>query len=352
LEQAVVKRTISVAAVFIMIMAAGQLQAAVSIVGNGSFEDDGRIDNIATESPRRWCDVNLPTGFYGWVKNDWASHGYEEGDGNSLTFRWYDNKANANYTATVSQQVYLGDVTEIIFDIRLDTDWWPDISWDENKCSAMVLLDGNSIWDSSVLEPNETVCVFQNNRINDININDENLHTLTLAMEVNITGGTPWYIYYCARFDFVKFDTHCGGLGYLPEDLNCDCYVDMNDLGLFLTQWLTEQPDYKYDFFEDESDIIDMYDFGVFAEGWHTCSDWQKWGTDSCYEAELLSADISDDGIVDFGDLQRIGAQWLWEGTPGTVTEDIFKDGIVDLADFAVLAKQWQMKSWMYRVSN
>jgi len=124
----------------------------------------------------------------------------------------------------------------------------------------------------------------------------------------------------------------------------------MNDLRLFLTQWLTENPADEYDFFEDDSDIIDMYDFGAFAEGWRTCSDWQRWGDDNCYEAELLEADINDDGIVNMVDFAILTKSWMSEDNH--IRANIDRLGAVDYTDLSIMAEQWLMKSWIYWVSN
>ena len=48
--------------------------AGDSVLGNGSFEDDGRIGDITVTSPNDWDDVNIPAGqFDGNVDDDWVT---------------------------------------------------------------------------------------------------------------------------------------------------------------------------------------------------------------------------------------------------------------------------------------
>lgn len=342
------KRASFTAVAIIMLLFTNLTLAGVSIVMNGSFETDSEgIGDITVLAPKRWCDVNLPSGFYGWISTDWSTH--PDGDSNSLTLCWYDTLTNVNNTATVSQQVYLGDVNQITFDIKLDTDWSPDVKWDANEFRAMLLIDGNSIWDSNDLSDGEYSI-----EVNDININDAELHTLSLAMEVNKVEGTALWVYYRARWDFVKFDTHCGGFGYLPQDLNHDCFVNINDLGALAEQWLAEDPNYGYDLFYDEEDIVNFHDFAVFADYWlgnlMANTYWENWPDPNCYEIELLSADLNNDGIVNLLDFAILSGDWRAEGPciKGDIDRTGENAGVVDYRDLSIMAEQWLQRSWLY----
>jgi hypothetical protein len=405
-ERAVMETAKVFAAVMVVFLLVENNQAGVSLIMNGSFESDGVINDITEKAPRRWCDVNLPSGqFSAWVKKDWSTHPYD--DGSSLTLCWYDNTSEANDIATVSQQVYLEDVNKIIFDIKLDTDWPDDVEWDPDKFSALLLIDGNTVWDSDDCVPDERgECL---NVEVGIDINDSNLHTLSLGMRAAIVGGSPLFVYYHARWDFVKFDTHCGGFGYLPEDLNLDCYVDIFDLKLLAGQWLAEELNLEYDLFPDEELIINLPDFATFASywqdqncpqsnwcdggdfdrsgavdfadlmiladhwlgqviyllsdfsgdkvvnfadfaflanGWRDNTDWRNWQEDNCYEMELLAGDIDDSGEVYYGDILMVADNWLSEGK--CIRSDINKDDVVNFLDFAIIADEWLLKSWLY----
>ena len=310
------KKAVFVAVVVIMMLLTNKTKAGVSVVVNGSFEYDGRIDNIIIEkAPQRWCcDVNFPSDkFGGWVKNDWST--YVDG-GYSLTlYSKAFQSVEIGDIAIVSQQVYLEDVNHIFFDIKLGTEY-SDIKWDPNERTAVLLIDGDEVWNSDDLEPNEVVV--------DDKYKDANSHTLSLAIRADVDGLSSWQ--YWAQWDFVRFDAHCEGFGYLPEDLNQDCYVNMFDLEILAQQWLEEAPAYKYDLFEDG--IVDFLDFAVLANRWM--------GDSFGYEQEnkLLAADFNNDGIVDFRDFAILAKDW--------------DCGEFDYDSLSILADEWLQKSWLY----
>jgi hypothetical protein len=333
----VMKRTTVIEAIIVMLILADLAQAGVSMVRNGSFEDDGQsIPDIKAESPKYWCDINWPediSKFGGKVNTDWSTYGDY-----SLTL---SSKAGSTFVdgdmVTISQQAYLMNVNQIIFDIELSGTHGA-FPWTSEKFSALLLIDGNDVWDSNGSVPDEdgeyTI------EVNDININDANLHTLSLAMRANNDG--THITQYLVRWDFVKFDTHCGGFGYLPEDFDRDCYVNFSDFGMLANHWLEENPAYKYDLFEDG--VVDEDDLKVFAEGWLDCSDWQY---GNCYEVALLAGDVDDSGQVDLRDISRLTDGWLAPADCDT-RADINGDGVVNFGDFAVLAEEWRLKSWLY----
>ena len=317
----------------------------VSLIRNGSFESDGVISNITFEAPENWCDVDIPADkFAGWVDTDWATHGYAE-DYHSLTL------SSAIFVplttgdmAKVSQQIYLEDVNQIIFDLKLGRVGGGE--WAPGSHVAAVQIDGNDIWDSNGLELDEGN-KYEGQIIIDANAfavyKDANSHMLTLGMRIK-AGGT-YYSDYAVQWDFLKFDTHCGGFGYLPEDLNYDCYVDMKDLEMFSGQWLVESPDYQYDLFEDG--VINFYDFAFFAEYWITNSYWENWDVNNCYFVELPAVDVDDSGQVDYGDVSILHEYWLAEGDCSTRI-DLNKDEVIDFKDFANIADEWGTRSWLY----
>jgi hypothetical protein len=313
-------------------------EGGVSLVKNGSFEADGIISSIATNPPQHWCDVSIETNkFGGYVNDEWSSH-----DGKSVTIysRPYQT-FSAGDMVTISQDVYLIDVNEVIFDVKLGTDPMWDDPWDPNKRSAVMLIDANVVWESnSVGSDIRGEYLEQIYDINEI-YKDANSHTLSLGIRVNANETT--FIEYRAAWDFVKFDTYCGGLGYLVEDLNRDCYVDMNDLGMLTGQWLLED---IYDLYEDEEDTVNFHDYGVFADGWLDNSDWENWGDDNCYQLERLEADFSGDGIVNFKDFGILADDWLTTGN--CIGADIDCSGSVDWDDVSRMAGEWLMRDWLY----
>ena len=342
LKETVMKRTVFVTALVIAILFTNLAMANVSLVMNGSFENNGAISDISTEVPQYWCDVNLPANkFTGLVGSDWNTYGSY-----SLTIVVEQGTPTvADDLATVSQQVYTSDVNEIIFDLRLSCSSLWD-SWDSQIRSAIVRLDETVVWDSNDHQPdgygeywNQIV------DISDVNgIHDANLHTLSLAVRTN-KNDTPQYRYF-AQWDFVKFDTYCGGFGYLPGDFNYDCYIDANDLRLLAQQWLLDDPNYCYDLFADTQNTVNLYDYTVFADNWLLNSYWENWHDDDCYEAESPDSDINNDGVVDLRDFALLAADWMSEAD--CVRGDIDCSGLVDYYDVSTMADDWLEKSWLY----
>ncbi len=402
------KRITAFAALFFVCLFVNRAGATVSIVKNGSFEYDGPIADVTVEQPHYWCDVNIPPAkFGGYVSSFWSTHGWDEGYSLTL-FSQYNVILDAGDIASVSQEVFLEDsVREISFDLQLTSSAGP---WDGVKRVAVVMLDGNDIWDSNNIVPGpDGEYIGQQIDIN--SFADDAIHTLTLAIKSKVTETSKPYVEYQATWDFVKFDSYCGGLGYLPYDFDRDCYVDAYDMQILADEWLTDGAlAGRYDLFADGAgtvnfrdftlfashwldvncqgpgycsgcdfdqsgavDINDLFDlaenwlnysvlysdidgdgsvrfddFAGFAGGWMLTSAWQEYGSGRFSEPELilLGADLNDDGIVDYDDLSIFSDNWLAGGS--CVTADINTDGIVDFYDFLALAEQWRLKGTLY----
>ncbi|MHC4457121.1 MAG: LamG domain-containing protein [Planctomycetota bacterium] len=319
----------------------------VSIVMNGSFEKDGHsIDFVtASDPPYRWCDVNLPAGkFSASLWSDWSTHG------NYYLTIYSDDWADfdVNDMGTISQQVYLQDVNEIIFDLKLDTTW--NGAWDPGKRSAVLLIDDEVVWESNSVGGDVRGEYLNQVYTIDEKYKDEDLHKLSLGIRVNVSGYPDPDIEYHAQWDFVKFDAHCGGFGYLPKDLNFDCYVDVNDLKLLTEQWLANDPNWKYDMFEDDENIFNFRDVAAFADYWMTNTDWKNWQEANCFEVELLSADLNNDGIVNLRDFSILAGDWRLTGPciKGDIDRSGASEGVIDNKDLSIMAEQWLQKSWIY----
>jgi len=315
-----------------LVLCAAVAQAEVSLIKNGSFEMDGSIPDITVKPPNYW-QPSIPAGKYSaFVGSQGATH-----RDFALTFQTaYGVDFEPGVLATVAQDVFTDDVNQISFDLELTTSYPDYFDWDSNLFSVIVAVDGNIIWDSNQPGINQNGQYYI--EVNDVNI-PGGPHTLALGIKANSTA-TYYYSYY-ARWDFVKFDTYCGGFGYLPEDLNHDCYVSFDDYALLAQYWLQEAPGWEYDLAENGD--IDIYDIDVFAAGWLDNSDWRNWGDDNCYEAELLETDLNFDGIVDFADFAILAGNWQLPGEG-----DIDGSGTVDFEDLAAIAEQWTFKDWIY----
>jgi hypothetical protein len=338
-EKVIVKKAVFIAAVMVMMLLSNKTKGGVSLVVNGSFENDGGIDPVtAGDVPQYWCDVDIPASkFGGKVDTIWSTYGNY-----SLTLY---SKAGSTFVdgdmASVSQQVYLTDVNKVIFDIDL-SGTYSSFPWTSEKFSAVLQIDGNDVWDSNGQVPNGngeyTI------EVNNINVNDGDLHTLSLVMRANknATHATK----YLVRWDFVKFDTHCGGFGYLWEDLNLDCDVNMLDLEMLAGQWLAEDPNEEYDLFQDG--IVNLRDFAFFAGYWMCNTYWENWQDDNCFEMELPAGDLNNDGIVNLRDFAILAGDWMKEGNCNR--GDIDRSGIVDYDDLSRAVDQWLQISWLYRL--
>ena len=317
-------------AVIIMLAFASYIQAGVSVIMNGSFEDNAPIGDITLEAPADWNDVNVPVDkFGGYVNEEWMSDG-----GYSLTLY---SKAlatfNAGDMAMVSQQVYLtdalADVNQIVFDIKLSAS---SGAWDPNKRSALVLIDGEIAWDSDVLGPSEQGDgVYWDVVVGGIDINDANSHVLSLAIRSDVTETSFPFVDYRAQWDFVRFDVHCEGAGYLRADITGpndrrDCYVDEFDLALLTQKWLEENPGYRCDLFEDNDYIVNFRDFSVLAADWM--------GDSFSQGNQLLSGDLNFDGIVNLLDF--------------AVLAENYSSGLAGYEDISEMSEQWLQKNWLY----
>src|SRR4030042_2906117 len=232
-KRAVMKTAKVFSVLMVMFLMAQQTQAGVSLIMNGSFEDDGYIADITVKMPNGWSDVNIPVGkFAGWVSNDWVTDGSYN---LTLCSYWYTG-FDANDIAMVSQEVFLTDFNEIIFDLKLLT--YPfDKVWDQAKRTAVVMIDGVEVWSSDDYQ-------FPSNgeyrkQLIPVDVLDRKLHRLSLGIRADVNEA-PMVVdrLYYALWDSVEFNCHCGGFGFLLEDFSRDCYVDMSDLEMLANMWL------------------------------------------------------------------------------------------------------------------
>ena len=311
----VMKKITVIGAVVIMLVLAHWAQGGVSMVRNGSFEDDGGIYPLSEENaPNAW-DVNVPSGkFGGWVDTDWPICGSY----NLTLYSYKSGTFDMNDMATVSQQVYLADVNVISFDIRLDTDGG---DWDPNKRTAVLLIDDKVVWESNSVGTDVRDEYY--NRTVDVDIDDTGWHTLSLGLRVDVNeNGIKYY----TDWDCVEFSLHCGGFGFLAGDFSRDCYVDINDLGMLTEVWLDEvDPHVKYNLFrgDDAYGVINFFDFAVFANSW--------------------------DG--DMPDLKMLTEVWLDEVAKNHEYnlfkgDDVDAWGVINFLDFAIFADNWMRNSY------
>ncbi len=325
--------------VIVMMFSVNNSLASVNLMGNYSFEDNNSvIDPLSeTSTPLAWTDVNLPADkFGGYVDTSWQIDGqycltvYSERRG----------EFEANDLGTVSQQVYLGDVNEITFDLKLGTTN-SQVPWNADRFSAVLLIDGNEVWDS-----NELATVSNGEYIDVISVNidqiykDSSVHTLSLGVKAHVSPSDPqpYYIYYLSQWDNFRFDGYCRGGGYLRADLNMDCYVDWGDVKMLAEKWLDLPSDFigdyngklfeRYDLYSDPNNIINLWDYAVLINSWM--------GDSIGQETTLLEGDLNEDGIVNFVDFAILTSE--------------MNNAVIDYNEVGVITDQWLEKDWIYWV--
>jgi hypothetical protein len=314
MEEVMTRSQIVAGVVMVMLLAANYIQAEVCRIVNGSFEYDGLIDDITKKEPNGW-DVNMATDkFSGYIHRDWTTTGNY-----NLTFSSNWTTFAAGDMATVSQEVDLTEVNEVIFDIKLETDW---LAWDPSKCTAVVMIDDDVVWDSTHLEPNEAGDPNQTYAVEN-KYRDGNLHKLSLGMRINTTGKI--YQSYITHWDSIKCTLYCGGGGLLPADFDRNCYVDANDLKLIAELWLeTIEPNDKCNLFHGDdsagSGFINFPDFANFADLWDNsvsrlgtfANKWlQTVDTNDPDNLSHLDDVLDPKGIINFFDLAEFTNTWL-----------------------------------------
>jgi len=297
------KKATFIAVTMVMLLFAGWAQAEVCFIVNGSFEDDGYIDDINAIEPNGW-DVNMPADkFTGYVYSDWVT----DANYNLTLYSEWLQAFEVNDMTTVSQQVDLANANEIFFDLRLG-------NWNADKISAVVLIDEDVVWDSNDLStgeyPNEVYTVEDKYR-------DGELHRLSFGLRVKVEE-TLWQRYF-TDWDYIECTEFCGGFGLLAGDFDRDCYVDVNDLKMFTDVWLDAvDPNDKYNLFQDELDpngIINFLDFAIYADSWDGNMPDLKMFTDVWLEEVGRNHEYNlfqyDKGIINFLDFAIFADNWL-----------------------------------------
>ncbi len=263
-----IRNMILIGVIMAMLFATNPTQAFICEIINGSFEADGRINDITRQDPNGWT-VNIPTGkFSAKTDTSWSP------DGNYSLFissQWYTPFV-AGDMATVSQQVYLTDVNEIKFDLKMDT--YTGFGWDVNDATAVVMIDDEVVWEPNNTDPDLGDVYLDESFKIDSKYKDDNPHTLSFGLRINVDTADGFYEFYRSWWDSIEC-THiiCDGHGLLDGDFNQDCYVDIYDLQLAADVWLAEVPAsdiynlYKGDDI-DNNGIVNFLDFSILAGNW------------------------------------------------------------------------------------
>jgi len=311
--------------------------ASVSFVMNSSFETDGYIGYVSPSNhPYWWDEVDISDGFSCSVNDYWQILGDY-----SLVFVTSPyEEYEIGEKAMVSQKVYLEDVNTVSFDIYLTG----EEGWDSNNVTAFLAIDGNDIWESN--EPNE---------LKSLKIvlvpdyyKDANSHTLTVGIRADVND-MLWYSYE-ANWDFIRFDTHCDGLGHHPWDINLDCEVDMNDIAAVAESWLVDTTGVvcRADVYEDDQTAVNFSDYADVINHFgirSTIGNPDSWPVISIHDF-----DFNFDGIVDMSEVmivvEKIASNWLEEDYG--LEADYNQDRIINFKDYAYAVGELGARDSLY----
>jgi len=314
------KKVIFIAAAMAALLFAGRTQAYVCEIINSSFEDDEWIDDIMVIEPNGW-DVDGPADkFGGYVYQEFVT----DANFNLTLFPVRYATFDVDDMATVSQEVCLMDVNQIIFDLKLHTINFTE--WDPNICAAVLLIDDDVVWESNSTGPDVRGEYLDQAYTVEDKYRVAGMQKLSLGVRVNVAD--MLLDYYETHWDFIRFTSYCGGLGLLQGDFDRDCYVDINDLKLLTLKWLDEvDPNDRYNLYGHEETepygIIDFLDFAVYADSW--------------------------DGNMP--DLKMFVDVWLDEVDVNNIynlfqDNDVGPRGVVNFFDFAIFADDWLKTSY------
>jgi hypothetical protein len=266
-EKEKMMRDIAIGAMMTVLFAAGWANAGVCEIINGSFEDDGRIDDITIQEPNGW-DVNMPTDkFTGNTDASWST----DGRFSLAMFSQWFTAFDANDAAIVSQNIFLDDVNEITFDLKLNT--YTGSGWDPNNAIAVMMIDDVIVWGpNSASTDIRGEYIGQSYAVED-KYRDGNPHKLSFGLRINIDTAAGFFEFYRVWWDSIECVIYCDGGGFLAGDFNRDCYVDVKDLALAADVWLLEVDSGDiHNLYRDDDlagiGIINFYDLAILADNW------------------------------------------------------------------------------------
>ena len=301
----------------VMLSVGNRAQANACEIINGSFESDGRISDIVVLEPNGW-DVNMPADKLGGeIDARWST----DGSFSLAVFsKWFTTFA-AGDMAAVSQQITLTDAKEIKFDLKLDTSMGTE--WDPNKCTAVMMIDDDVVWQSNNAGSDVRGEYLGQTYTVENKYKDQAQHKLSFGLRVNLS--EMLFDYYIARWDSIECTSLAEGEDFLRADVNLDYYVDTDDLNLIVGAWLDKVPlEHTYNLFRGDDVVvgygtINLFDFAVFAEIWERNSSdlkmfAEKWlsNVNLNDQYNLFTADdVAAGGIVNFFDLSILADTWM-----------------------------------------
>ncbi len=300
--------------------------AILLIISCGAFGMDYIMNGSFENSFNSW-DINVPGDF---VADRQTGSGTTNGTYNLRIYSPRFGVFNPGDTAMATQSVVIKHSEHIIFDVKLSAKkGTTPVPWGGSVATAMVLIDGLPVWQS---EPNADGQML--NVAADVNqYADGNSHNISLALQINFSGELNTS--YLTQWDFVKFDRFCGGYGYLYEDINRDCYVNIGDIALMGQYWLKEAQTLPFaiECIDSGNDgIIGGQELESIAYAWLDCT---SWADGNCLPLDYPpdANDINGDGVVNFYEYAVVA---------GGITD------INDANDMREFQPSWLNRTWIF----
>ena len=311
------KRIMAIGMTMVMLVAGNLTRAEDCGIANPSFEfgDDGWSFDM-NDGKFMWdIDVDL----------DFGSDGFYV-----LTLQTDKAQFHDGDMAIVSQAepVDLSTITRITFDVKLATRSG-SIKWDPNVCSAVMLIDGDVVWESNSVGPDARGEYYDEFFAVDRKYQTPEPHILSLGMRMNQDVSFPFEKVYTTQWDMVDCNL-CPGVGLVRGDMSGDCYVDMNDLRMLAGLWLAAV---------DPNDPNNLSHVGDDPNG--------SGGT-----IDFLDYALYAGGDPNFAGIEDLTGNWL-ESVPLDYEynlfegDDILPGGVIDFYDFAVLGDAWMKISFI-----
>jgi len=219
------KRIMAIGMTMVMLLAGNLTRAEDCGIANPSFEFDDDGWSFDMNDGKFMWDIDVDLGF--------GSDGFYV-----LTLETNKAQFHDGDMAIVSQAepVDLSAITRITFDIKLATRSG-SIMWDPNVCSAVMLIDGDVVWESNSVGPDARGEYYDEFFAVDRKYQTPEPHILSLGMRMNQDVSFPFEGVYTTQWDMVDCNL-CPGVGLVRGDISGDCYVDMNDLRVLAGLWL------------------------------------------------------------------------------------------------------------------
>ena len=316
------KSITAIGVTMVMLLAGNLVRGEDCGIVNPSFEDDGRIDDISVRAPTGWS-VDMSGGKFSGYIDTYSRTGWATDALYSLVMHTNKVQFLAGEMATVGQEVNLSDTAAILFDVKLDTSS-AVIPWDPCVCTAVILLDGDVVWESN------SVGTIKGEYLDQVYVVGHEYRTAephTLAFGMRINQDIRFYVtkVYVTQWDMFQCSP-CTGPGVIEGDIDGDCCVDANDLMLLAGAWLSDgvDPNDKVNLFHGDDDptsyaTVDFRDFANYAAVWEgdmreveELTDHWLAIVDPDYEYNLFHGDdIRPRAAINFFDLAVLADTWL-----------------------------------------